>query len=268
MNFRFTDVLAFGRVRGRLRLYSTAPPETIIPHPALPPSPFIELSIDYRFYYIIFKMGFNHRYWIWWSTVILLLLRCALCTKINDNRNETGSETYISSVGPTGPLSADRLGIPRCESNYDCVYNGVCRKDADGYGRCLCPRSCPPYIPMGCKRGYNFRHHQVEQPCLVMDGSYTRKYDLSSPHCYQVRAIRVLFVQNTTVIREPTKHPFYQLNTPHCWELEIKNVQLSDSGSYLCHVTTLAGNNNQQNTVNYTIEFQVKGESSVIFQKI
>lgn len=48
---------------------------------------------------------------------------------------------------------------------------------------------------------------------------------------------------------------FEKMNTPYCWELEIRNVQLSDSGSYMCHV-----NANQQPAVNYTIEFQVKGE--------
>ncbi|ETN82832.1 fibronectin type III domain protein, partial [Necator americanus] len=51
---------------------------------------------------------------------------------------------------------------------------------------------------------------------------------------------------------------FEKMNTPYCWELEIRNVQLSDSGSYMCHV-----NANQQPSVNYTIEFQVKAPRTI-----
>ncbi|KJH50871.1 fibronectin type III domain protein [Dictyocaulus viviparus] len=306
--------------------------------------------------------------WTWWSTLILLLLRCT-CDDVNIDSLNTTTVTPTITI-PTGPLSADKLAcrfskkrgghrilyvsdvtvelllhtyhfilpirahsVPRCESNHDCVHNGLCRKDADGYGRCLCPRSCPPYIPMDCmKQGsssyYRLRQrYRYELPCGVMDPSYAKKYELPSPHCHQGRCscppmfdnwktsdspvlnllptkcdrrelavlgiaypsdavykgtdvtlyccvnmdpqglidvAGVLFVQNTTVVREPTNHPFHhmtefeKMNTPYCWELEIRNVQISDSGSYMCHV-----NANQQPSVNYTIEFQVKAPRTI-----
>ncbi|VDO72724.1 unnamed protein product [Heligmosomoides polygyrus] len=174
-----------------------------------------------------------------------------------------------------------RAGVPRCESNYDCVHNGLCRKDADGYGRCLCPRkfqfqgrcSCPPMfdnwkstdlpvlnlLPTKCDR----RELAVLGIAYPSDAVY-KGTDVTLYCCVNmdpqglIDVAGVLFVQNTTVVREPTNHPFHHMNTPYCWELEIRNVQLTDSGSYMCHV-----NANQQPSVNYTIEFQVKAPRTI-----
>ncbi len=67
-----------------------------------------------------------------------------------------------------------------------------------------------------------------------------------------------------TIIREPTSTPYESLGEGEdsafgvstCWSLAIKNVQQSDSGSYMCHVKPQA---NRRAVVNFTIEFLVKG---------
>lgn len=74
-----------------------------------------------------------------------------------------------------------------------------------------------------------------------------------------VDASGVFFIQNTTLMREATNHPFredYEMveGKPACWEMEIKNAQPSDTGSYMCVVTA----NAPHMQVNYTIEFDVK----------
>ncbi|RCN28437.1 hypothetical protein ANCCAN_25819 [Ancylostoma caninum] len=132
-------------------------------------------------------------FWTWWSTLILLLLRFTYGDDDMDTLNITSiTDAPPTTTTPSGPASADKLGVPRCESNYDCVHNGLCRKDTDGYGRCLCPRSCPPYIPMDCmKQGtssyYRLRQrYRHELPCGVMDSNYAKKYDLPSPQCHLV----------------------------------------------------------------------------------
>jgi hypothetical protein len=59
------------------------------------------------------------------------------------------------------------------------------------------------------------------------------------------------FIQNGTIIREPSRTPFDDMaensdddnmaaNPPMCWQLAINNVQFSDSGKYLCHVKSVS----------------------------
>lgn len=70
-------------------------------------------------------------------------------------------------------------------------------------------------------------------------------------------------------MREATSHPFAPRNglarrvheKYSCWELEIKNAQTSDSGSYMCRVTASASDLD----VTDTMQFEVKGEN--IFRK-
>ncbi|KAF1766078.1 hypothetical protein GCK72_006034 [Caenorhabditis remanei] len=72
----------------------------------------------------------------------------------------------------------------------------------------------------------------------------------------------VFFIQNGTIIREPTSHPFATRNgqprrvheKQSCWELEIKNAQVSDSGIYMCRVTTAS----PELDVTDTMIFEVK----------
>ncbi|CAB3403749.1 unnamed protein product [Caenorhabditis bovis] len=75
-----------------------------------------------------------------------------------------------------------------------------------------------------------------------------------------VDAAGVFFIQNSTLMREATAHPFneeYRRRSQGrhaCWELEIKNAQPSDTGSYMCMVTSSVPGA----TANYTIDFEVK----------
>lgn len=69
------------------------------------------------------------------------------------------------------------------------------------------------------------------------------------------------FIQNSSIIREPTNTPYDEIFTegfepPRCWSLEIKNAQFSDSGTYLCHLKT---NGHHDTNANYSINFYVKG---------
>ncbi|VDN18345.1 unnamed protein product, partial [Gongylonema pulchrum] len=73
--------------------------------------------------------------------------------------------------------------------------------------------------------------------------------------------VQVDFIQNSSIIREPTITPYDDIFThgiepPRCWSLEIKNAQYSDSGTYLCHVKTTG---KHEINANHTINFFVKG---------
>ncbi|KAI1728522.1 protein-tyrosine phosphatase domain-containing protein [Ditylenchus destructor] len=76
----------------------------------------------------------------------------------------------------------------------------------------------------------------------------------------------VYFVQNGTRKREPTNTPYENFSNdidtlftvPTCWSLHINNVQLSDSGTYVCFVQPL---NAKFRTVNASMELSVKIES-------
>lgn len=77
----------------------------------------------------------------------------------------------------------------------------------------------------------------------------------------------VFFIQNGTIMREPTSHPFvHRGGAPRrvhekqsCWELEIKNVQTSDSGTYMCRVTSSAPDLD----VTDTMQFEVKAPRQI-----
>uniref|UniRef100_A0A915CNV6 protein-tyrosine-phosphatase n=1 Tax=Ditylenchus dipsaci TaxID=166011 RepID=A0A915CNV6_9BILA len=83
----------------------------------------------------------------------------------------------------------------------------------------------------------------------------------------------VYFVQNGTRKREPTSTPYDHFSSdidtlftvPTCWSLHINNVQLSDSGSYICFIQPSYA---KFRTINVTMEFVVKiGDSSKRMRK-
>ena len=75
----------------------------------------------------------------------------------------------------------------------------------------------------------------------------------------------VYFVQNGTRKLETTHTPYENFSddidtlftVPTCWSYQIVNVQLSDSGTYICLVQSLAAS---YRTINASLEFTVKSE--------
>lgn len=55
----------------------------------------------------------------------------------------TSSASAFSVDLPSRALRADELGVPVCPDNSYCVAGGVCVKDDQGAGRCMCSSSCP-----------------------------------------------------------------------------------------------------------------------------
>ncbi|CCD68957.1 Receptor-type tyrosine-protein phosphatase [Caenorhabditis elegans] len=275
--------------------------------------------------------------WIWWATVILLYLRTGLAADFfrsseeNDRKSSDDLDNFNSTkIEPDKPKTAKELGVKSCESNQDCVHDGVCHRGNDGHGICMCPRSCPAITPKQC--GYNYR---TPSTCLLMDADYRSKYDVKEPTCYSRKCVcppqfddvhvtanqkplrlnstllptkcdkrdlavvarahpstsvskgidvtlfccinvdpegfidvaSVFFIQNGTIMREATSHPFAPRNglarrvheKYSCWELEIKNAQTSDSGSYMCRVTASASDLD----VTDTMQFEVKAPRQI-----
>ncbi|KAM3720078.1 Receptor-type tyrosine-protein phosphatase [Dirofilaria immitis] len=266
--------------------------------------------------------------WLWWSTLIFLLLRAtkqfhmrtnvASKDKIDNvvDKNTWYSENTSTISSKPQPKTPSELKIPECEDSInDCAYGGKCVADLNGYKSCLCPASCPASIPVSCRAG---KHDDY---CMSMSDDYKDKYLLPEPACHmgicvcppmfdpwrlegaiellpfkcdrrelmvQGRALPsdsvyqgtdaslfccinmdprsfvdddgVDFIQNSSIIREPTNTPYDEIFTdgiepPRCWSLEIKNAQYSDSGTYLCHVKT---NGKHEINTNHTINFFVK----------
>ncbi|EFO23364.2 hypothetical protein LOAG_05121 [Loa loa] len=270
--------------------------------------------------------------WLWWSTLIFLLLRATkqfgMRTMANNEKSDNLDATsmwYSGNISVTGlkpqPKTPSELKIPECEDSInDCAYGGKCVADSNGYKSCLCPASCPASIPVSCRAG------RQDDYCMSMSDDYKDRYLLPEPACHmgicvcppmfdpwrlegaiellpfkcdrrellvQGRALPsdsvyqgtdaslfccinmdprsfidddgVDFIQNSSIIREPTNTPYDEVFTdgiepPRCWSLEIKNAQYSDSGTYLCHVKTTG--KHEINT-NHTINFFVKDQGSL-----
>ncbi|CAG9530515.1 unnamed protein product [Cercopithifilaria johnstoni] len=270
--------------------------------------------------------------WLWWSTLIFLLLRAAKQSDAqidlaNNHKSDLNDKNiwYSGNISATSlklqPKTPNELKIPECEDSInDCAYGGKCVADQNGYKSCLCPASCPASIPVSCRAG------RQDDYCMSMSDEYRDRYLLPEPACHmgicvcppmfdswrlegaiellpfkcdrrelivQGRALPsdsvyqgtdaslfccinmdprsfidddgVDFIQNSSIIREPTNTPYDEVFTdgiepPRCWSLEIKNAQYSDSGTYLCHVKTTG--KHEINT-NHTINFFVKDQGSL-----
>ncbi|KAL3993620.1 Protein-tyrosine phosphatase family protein [Acanthocheilonema viteae] len=136
-------------------------------------------------------------------------------------------------------------------------------------GICVCPPMFDPWrlegaielLPFKCDR----RELMVQGRVLPSDSVY-QGTDASLFCCINMDPRSFIdddgvdFIQNSSIIREPTNTPYDDVFTdgiepPRCWSLEIKNAQYSDSGTYLCHVKTTG--KHEINT-NHTINFFVK----------
>uniref|UniRef100_A0A158Q2W1 protein-tyrosine-phosphatase n=1 Tax=Dracunculus medinensis TaxID=318479 RepID=A0A158Q2W1_DRAME len=136
-------------------------------------------------------------------------------------------------------------------------------------GICVCPPMFDPWkmegsvnlLPFKCDR----RELKVQGVAIPSDSVYQGTDAIlfccinMDPRTF-VNDDGVDFIQNSSIIREPTNTPYDELFTdgfepPRCWSLDIKNAQFSDSGSYLCHVKTIG---RHEIPANFTIEFVVK----------
>ncbi|VDM99112.1 unnamed protein product [Thelazia callipaeda] len=93
--------------------------------------------------------------WLWWSTLIFLLLRdtqqfSMQVNSMNSSEIINMSEKIVwssnSSAAPIKPRpkTPKQLNIPECEDSInDCTYGGKCVTGPNGLKSCLCPASCP-----------------------------------------------------------------------------------------------------------------------------
>ncbi|MFH4979408.1 hypothetical protein AB6A40_006117 [Gnathostoma spinigerum] len=136
-------------------------------------------------------------------------------------------------------------------------------------GICVCPPMFDPWkmyesiklLPFKCDR----RQLKVQGVALPADSVYQGTDAMllccinMDPRTF-VTYDGIDFIQNSSIIREPTNTPYDEKFTdgfapPRCWSLDIKNAQFSDGGSYLCHVRTIG---HHEIPANFTIEFAVK----------
>uniref|UniRef100_A0A8R1XRT8 protein-tyrosine-phosphatase n=6 Tax=Onchocerca TaxID=6281 RepID=A0A8R1XRT8_ONCVO len=134
--------------------------------------------------------------WLWWSTLIFLLLRATEQLRVQRNiANKSKNDNVVDkkmwyseniSAVPlkSQPKTPSELKIPECEDSInDCAYGGKCVADVNGYKSCLCPASCPASyciaaIPVSCRAG---KHDDY---CMSMSDDYRDKYLLPEPACY------------------------------------------------------------------------------------
>uniref|UniRef100_A0A0R3S3R0 ShKT domain-containing protein n=1 Tax=Elaeophora elaphi TaxID=1147741 RepID=A0A0R3S3R0_9BILA len=104
--------------------------------------------------------------WLWWSTLIFLLLRTTkeenlelegklqsdvqidLASNHKNDDMDDKSMLYSGNISATPrkpqPKTPSDLKMPECEDSInDCAYGGKCAADSNGYKSCLCPASCP-----------------------------------------------------------------------------------------------------------------------------
>ncbi|CAJ0581740.1 unnamed protein product, partial [Mesorhabditis spiculigera] len=161
------------------------------------------------------RQKYGSRWWLWWAAVILLLLRLRA---EEDEITVEGEAKSTPKPKEEPPKTPDQLGVPVCQSDYDCVYRGMCRKDADGYGRCMCPSSCPQHIPLGCRKP---PRRGNKPPCLLMDDSYRKRFKFLDPVCHKEKCLCPPMFDEVTTAKN---FPIQRLPPRKCDKRELQVV--------------------------------------------